>query len=260
MKKIPLFLFINILIVKCYSQSGTLILGTIIDGKVYISADSRSVYFENDSHTTPIAYFDSTKKIYKLKQFIIGMSGSLVIGNITYEQVITAFNKTKYSDTSLLNTVKKFREYIKNNFPNDTLFTKNTIIAGGFVNGKPQIIADNHVNTQVLKQEGELTSNTNRVFKYAEIFFGQYSSIVERFDSTYFHFARRENLIYKVGGPISIAVINQNNTITWLKNNFSDRVIKSTKELYSLIVKEKIKMVYLVDNGREKLLSVIKKD
>jgi len=84
--KYLLILLILIFSNYSYSQEGTVIIATVTNNEIIIAADSRGVYYETDNRNVPpIAYYDSARKIFKLKQFTLGICGAGSIGKLFYQ-------------------------------------------------------------------------------------------------------------------------------------------------------------------------------
>jgi len=244
-----------------FSQQGTLVIATITPSSIIIAVDSRGCYYETDDHTIPpIAYFDSARKSFKLKQFIVAIEGAFALGYNFYYKIIEDFNNTSFQDTSLLNTFNNFEEYLEKNYPLDSFPERrsNQFIGGGYVNGKAEIIG--------MSDKGVLAHHIGRgtivgdaaAMKYAAINATKEGSIFDKLENTIYDYARAANLTFKIGGPISIIQIGTDNTAVSIKNDFSNSNYETLKDFYEAVKNDRILMNYTVPDGKERLLKVMR--
>jgi hypothetical protein len=243
-----------------FCQTGTLLIGTITNDEILLAADSRSVYFESDDHTIPpIVYFDSVPKIFRIKQFAIAIAGTSVIGKTFYKDIISDYNKTLFLDTSLYKTLNDFSSYLHNRFPKDSFpeIMSNSFIIGGYVNNKPQLISLVHSKDTIVRQfSGTISSASTN--KYAARHINKKISIYQKLENTIYDFAIGENRTVDIGGPISIISISIGNNLTWKQNDFSNWKYKNLNDFYNAVKLDKIKIIYLVPNGKERLLKIMR--
>ena len=253
------YLFLVLLIImsdKSFSQQGTFVIATITKNGIVIGADSRGVVYESDDHSKlPLVFFDSMCKVFKIKQFGMAVVGASVIGNKSFKKVIEDFNAEFKTDSSLLNTLNGFIKHLDIKYPKDSFPERNSnqFVVGGYVNGTAQIIGIDSVHT-VIEYTGTIMSDPAG-FKYGK---RQSSSDYDWIESIIEDYAIGENKTLSVGGPVSIILITPKNEIIWERNNFSDRKYQSTSEFYEAVKNDKIKMNYLVPDGKERLLKVLR--
>jgi|GEM_PF-6725534 len=256
-------LFITVAILSLYGQSGTLLISTITpnSNQIIIAADSRGVYYETDNHSIPpIAYADSFCKIFHFKQFVIAVSGANGIGKKYFRDIISSYNKTSFKDASLHKTLIDFIRYLDKNYPVDSFPERkiNTFFVGGYVDNKPQIIGYNSVDKSFLIQyRGTMFSDTN-VLKYGENPYLKGNTVYQKIENIIYDFAVGENKTYSIGGPISIICITPGNNIRWQQNDFSRWPYKTMKDFYEAVKNDMVKMTYLVPNGKQRLLKVMR--
>ncbi len=193
----------------------------------------------------------STRKIFKLKQFALGIAGAFSIGYEYYNSIIDDFNKIQFYDTGLYNTLKRFIAYLDEKYP-ASLFPErksNTFLGGGYVNGRPEIIGIDSLRVK-LQYSGTIFSDSN-VLKYAGLEIKKEGALYEKIENTIYNYANGENKKNTIGGPISIVLITPKNKLIWKKNNFSNKNYKSLNEFYEAVKNGKVKMHYLVPNGKE---------
>lgn len=259
--KFPLIVIFIVFSYSAFCQTGTLIIGTITQNEILLAADSRAIYYESDDHTIPpIAYYDSVCKIYRLKQFAIGIAGAYAIGEIYYYEIINDYNKTQFTDTSLYNTLQIFLLYLNNRFPKDSFpeITSNKFILGGYVNNKPQLIAFRSSENKIIQLFSGTIGSDSHVLKYAVLNTNKEGTVYQKLENTIYDYAKEENRMMDIGGPISIISIVSGNKIMWKQNNFSNRNYKSLEDFYNAVKFDKVKMNYLVPNGKERLLKIMR--
>jgi len=239
-----------------YSQSGTLIIASIVPNRIVLAADSRGAFYvPGDNSKTIIATIDSSVKIFKLKQFSIGITGVGSLGGIFFTEIIRNFNNSSPLDTSLINTVKKFKSFLDSKFPNDAQRDSIAIIGCGFVNLKPQIIY--FVRGQVQLENSTSIWSDSTASKYS-FKLDPALSIIDKIHKTMTDCAEGENKTRTIGGPISIVEIMPNNEQVWIENNFSSHYFTTIQELYDAVKNETIKVTYYIPNAKAKLLEYIK--
>lgn len=82
---------------------GILVVAVICNDGIVFAADSRSSYTAMDTtikKEIPYAYLDSVKKIYKLGNFQLAITGNGNVGNRYWEELIDKFNKKHKKDSS----------------------------------------------------------------------------------------------------------------------------------------------------------------
>jgi hypothetical protein len=246
--------------INLFPQYGTLIIATITPESIVIASDSRVVYYQTDDHSRPpLAYFDSIRKIYKLKQFIVGIVGATSIGTVYYDKVINDFNKISFHDTGLANTFRVFKSYLDKTYPLTSFPERisNKFIGAGYVNGKPGIISMNSYKILDSISIGTMFSEQG-VEKYAQANLNKFTSLSNWLENIIYDYAKGENKIAKVGGAISIVQISKKNEVKFIKNDFSNRNYKSLTEFYELVKNNNIKFVCVSPNCRETLLQVMR--
>jgi len=243
--------------------TGTIIIGTITNKEIIIAADSRAAFFETNDHSNePIAYYDSVCKLFKFKQFVIGVSGASAIGKTYYHKIIDEYNKTSFFNISLENTLQNFKNYLYKRFPIETYpeLKSNEFIVGGYVNGKPQLVGVLLSNDTTIKFDSGIiyTAKSENFLTYAKQNSNTNKSVYQKIEKSIYDYATGENKVFKIGGPISIISIKDGNQIEWIQNNFSDKNYDTLKDFYNAVKKDKAGMEYLVSDGKERLLKVIR--
>lgn len=256
-------IIISFIVFSCsvFCQTGTIIIGYISQNEILLAADSRGVYYETDDHTQlPIAYYDSICKIFKIKQFAIAVAGASAIGKTFFHEIISDYNKTPYTDTSLYLTLKDFLFYLNTRFPKESFpeMVSNTFIIGGYVNEKPQLIGILTSQNKIIRQSSGIIVNDSSAIKYAFQNSNKEGTLNQLIENTIYDCAKGENKTNEIGGPISIIRIARGNKISWIQNNFSNKNYKSMEDFYNAVKFDIIKMNYLVPNAKERLLKIMR--
>jgi len=175
--------------------------------------------------------------------------------------IINDFNKTAFKDTSLSKTIDKFIEYLDKKYPKSLYPERrsNQFLLVGYVNGKPQMIGIDTVGKKLVSM-GTLSSDI-KVAKYAEEIIARsgITTIYEVLKQAIYMYAKRENKEKEIGGPISIICVNKDNKTRFQENDFSNRNYNTLNDMYEAVKNDKIKMKYLVLNGKERLLKIMKR-
>jgi hypothetical protein len=224
---------------------GTIIVAAITDDGIILAADSRGCF-------SGIAYFDSTIKICKVKQFMVGFAGAASIGNKYVYQIVDSFNATNYSDTSLRNTLVTFSHYLDTHFPIRKFPERNSIelLGVGYVNGQPKIVAMDSAR-EGMQDAGMMVSDVTAL-KYFNNSRG--SSIYKAIENAIYNYANSEHKTNTVGGPISIVKVISNNNVIWIQNNFSARRFAGLQDFYEHVKNDKVPLHCLMQNCKVELL------
>jgi hypothetical protein len=253
-----IFLLISI---KGYSQQGTLVIIAIFNNEIVVAADSRGSFYESeDKNIGPMAYIDSCNKILKLNQFILAIAGPSSIGKRTYIGIIDEFNKTSPQETDLKIAMENLRSYLDKNFPVN-LFPERKrakFFGVGYVNNKPLVIYTD--STGIIKNTDRgVIMNNGEAYKYQKRTAPGDNKLThyDQMENTIYDYAKGENKVSSIGGPVSIVSIIPGNDILWVKNDFSRTdSCKTSTDIYNDIKSGKRKVYYLVPNGKERLLKV----
>jgi hypothetical protein len=86
----------------------------ICDDGIMIAADSRSAFVDIHNNNEQLAYYDTTKKVFKGPDFIISCIGTETIGGKTMEYYMNEFNSKPYIKRgSIDSTLDDFIGFIK---------------------------------------------------------------------------------------------------------------------------------------------------
>ena len=258
MKTILLFLILIQSSLSSISQTGTLTIAFISsDDGIYIVADSRTSYLIDESDFSSVyASYDSNRKIYNLKQFVLATSGRGSIGGYNFNEIVEQFNATGFTDTSLIVTFRTFISYLKLRFPPSAYpdwWRENAFIGGGFVNSRPHIVGIGK-GLEFWDIDQGAVMNDPRVEKYLIKYLSKHIPLIQALDSLYTEFEIEENESL-IGGPISIYKITTGNIIKCIYNDFSNRSL-TNNQLHDAIMNETIKINYFIPFGKEVLLGL----
>lgn len=258
-----LFLITSLFIIigkVAYSQTGTLIIATITDEGIYMAADSRGAIYEtSDRSELPLAYYDSSCKIMKLKQFMIGISGPTALNKTYYSEILNQFNKLPFKNIDdIYKTYLKFKSFLDSAYPiaSNPSRNRNIFLIAGYEKGKPKLLGIKSSN-MIVRTEGSIISD-NAAQKYVLQNNSDYRiPMTTRFEKTISDFAKFENKTYLVGGPVTVINISPDNKIKWIQNDFSKKNFSFNYQFINAILADKVKMVYLVADGKNRVLKVL---
>jgi hypothetical protein len=133
---------------------GSLIVAVICNDGILMAADSRSsftAYNDIAKKELPYAYFDSSRKIFQLGKYQVGITGNGNVGNDFWENIIEKYNKKSPKNLTIENTFKHFRNYLhKKIHIHDSLLRGNFFILAGFENKLPVLLAADSLNDESL--------------------------------------------------------------------------------------------------------------
>jgi hypothetical protein len=265
--KVFLFLLFTIFCYNAFSQvHGTVIISCIINDSIILVADSRSGIGAKNTNCEAFAYIDSLPKIFKIKKFLIAISGAAAIGGRFIHSIVRDFNSSYLIETDFQSTILAFQDYLDKMYPIEKYPESGNLVllAVGFMIGQPQSIIFNRSDLRAKKSafqiEGIYTNQEN-VKKYFPLhnFGPDYLSNVGRvLEASIFDFANKENMIACVGGPVTVVNYVGPNKINWIKNNFDNKKYSNYNQFIHLILKKQIVLTPVIANGIEKAIKYLK--
>jgi len=152
---IPLFLF-NL---RGTSQEyrnplhGSLIIALICEDCIIIAADSRGSITEKlpSGVEEGYAYIDSIQKIFILKNYPLAITGTTMLKDKYFVDLISKYNKKKDKGNSFQSVFNDFEIFLlkKYKISKQTIFNDNSYITGFYENLKPKVIGFNKSDSLV---------------------------------------------------------------------------------------------------------------
>lgn len=145
------------------NTKGSLIISVICKDGILMAADTRSSFaVDSLGYLIPYASVDGFKKITRLGNFHVGLTGYNSFKNQYLTTIIEEYNKLSTPENSMKNTYKNFRSYLKDTIGvSDSFLIKNQFIISGFENGIPSILS---YDSGYKKNELLQTNFPNRLF------------------------------------------------------------------------------------------------
>ena len=139
---------------KASYPHGSLIVAVICNDGIIMAADSRASFTAYNviaKKELPYAYIDSTRKIFPLGKYQIGITGNGNVGNDFWWNIIEKYNKKSPRNLSIENTFKHFRDYLHNKMNlHDSLLRGNVFFLAGFEDKTPVIMVADSLNDENL--------------------------------------------------------------------------------------------------------------
>lgn len=251
---------------------GTVIVAGVVNDSVFMIADSRSTIAEDgglpkERCNYAVAYIDSFPKIFKIKSYLIGTAGSGTIGSKSVDKIINDFNNRYVKRTSFEKTLYAFQNYIDSLYPISKYPESKgqLFIAAGYSIKKPQRIAFDRDTLKLklsnFKSYG-MISNDSRIFNYIQgknLSSFSCNGITQMLKQAIFQLAKDIKHENCIGDPISIVKMTSPNNVLWLENDFSNRKYDSYTALLKMIKSNKVTLVPVVPNGRNRAIEILEK-
>lgn len=246
---------------------GTLIVAVICNDGILIASDSRAAFTittdsvgKNGRKIEKVyAYFDNNRKIARLGNWQIGISGLSMLGKKYVTDLCAEFSKT-HAQLEIRETFYEFVGYLeKRGIKRKEIFGENQYIMAGYENSTPVIFSHGFEGEVLERRRGSATYsdaefksylskpnnvplNCASVAPYLEKSFNTYSNIKSD---------------YMIGGPLQMVQIKPDNTLIIIKD-FKSHEYKTYKEAAEGIFSGEVPVTYLYKNSRELLIRTLK--
>ncbi|MBS1525095.1 MAG: hypothetical protein JST19_05565 [Bacteroidetes bacterium] len=219
---------------------GSIIVAEVGSDGIVVSSDSRAMIKQNNQ---PHSYFDGTAKITQIRSLIFGAVG---VGSVGGKGILTIAKKIALTPTwpgDMQGFVRLFGQSVKRNFSLSEieLLKQSEFVLAGYSNGKPTIfkftLEDLETNTVWPAPQYYVTQGPAFPFLNYDPKL-DCAKLAELAEDGIKEFAKKFEMDYFIGGPISSAQIKPSRAITWLKNQFDDKV---DQNIDALIAQGKIK-------------------
>lgn len=245
-----------------FSQHGTLIVAGIGKDGLVMVADSRGAMADRKGNL--IAYIDSFPKIFKLKDFYVAITGNIAIAKTFLSTIISDFNKISLMNTSFLSVVDSFVNYSNRLYP-VSKFPESSTTSFIFVGcEKNDFFIKGYMRdlgfSKLIRSSTLISSSdaTKYLGVYAHSFKYSCDTLEDAFKKTIYDYAKGENLIYNVGGPLSVLRIGINNKLIYFKNSFAKNIFQNTKEYLKALESGKRKFIPIVPGGDKQAIEAVK--
>jgi hypothetical protein len=242
------------------AQSGTVVISIVYNDNIILAADSRASFFlTDDINSKPYAYCDSFCKIFKLKDYYVGIAGTSEIGTLSISSIVSHYNQTAKKNKGVEKTMLAFWHYLTTTY-DTTRYpeVKDTKMLGvGFDSITPVIFAIDF-KFKKTANHGALSSEIHAL-KYISQDANLNLELYPKIEKMIQDYAQGENKTLEIGGPTSILLLKPNNVPQWIQNNFSNRNFATAKDFYNLVKDGKVKVNYLVPNGKEYMLKNLRR-
>lgn len=210
------------------SFNGTIIIAAIASDGIIIASDSRLSIVDETEKT--IAYLDKVQKLFPLHKYVFALAGNPMIGKVSIEHSLTAFSHQNTNFNNPQETLYNILSFLAKTYPTDyDIFTKNRMYVCGFNLGF-KIATNDGGHVKFFRDSGYI-SNYNRLIDSLSLF--NYSPLksCNQLKPLLIKAVRSIGELRKekhsIGGPISILMIDENNKVKWLseqfKNNFDSK-------------------------------------
>ena len=253
---------------KNYLPHGTILVALICNDGILFATDSRSSFTISniDSNGKNIenvfAYMNNDKKLYKINEYLIAVSGLSMFNKKYIRDLISDYNDngTLEKNIKIEEEFDGFLNYLisENNLSKAEIFNENTFIIAGYENSKPKILSQ-------LKEERNFSDEIGRMF-YSDVLFKQFVKVSPNTELTCSNLCPiiEKAIIdyatfkgdYKVGGPVEIVQIKPDNTHISLRS-FKANYYKTYEETAKAIFNKEIEVHYLFPESEEKLKSTL---
>lgn len=251
---------------KNHIPHGTILVAVICKDGILFATDSRSSFTISNidsngkNNENVYAYMNNDKKLYKIEDYLIAVSGLSMFNKKYIRDLISDYNVTYKKNLKIEEVFDSFLNFLitENNLSKTEIFNENTFIIAGYENSKPKIISQQ-------KEERNIGEDIGRMF-YSDILFKQFIKVNQNTELTCLNicpviekaindYAEFKN-DYKVGGPIEIIQIKPDNTHLSLRS-FKPNNYKTYKETANAIFNREIEVHYLFPESEEKLKSTL---
>jgi len=176
--------FLLLLPALCYSQEifysrGTIIFGAITEQGIVMLSDTRSsLYLSDDKHPFStdsfVAYYDKTRKIHVIHDWLIGIAGSAEFNGYRWEFITRLYTKETHAKQSIKDEYYQWIDFLQRRFNSNEKGTDNEFLLGGIENGRPAIYLNSIKSMPVIDRQNEIyytakgqsLSTNTELFKY----------------------------------------------------------------------------------------------
>lgn len=236
--KTILFFVLIVLLLSCncnsikYQVGGTLVICAIASDGIIIAIDSRAS-IKGDKNNW-VAFADSLPKLFLLNnKYPIAVTGGFSIHGKTCQSIISDFNLIEDPNKNVQQSFIDFKKYLLDKYKTFS----SQFYGGGYYLGMPYIYSFTE-KLQSADNNGFLNNIGNDLTPYLKVYIqNNYScdQLVPVFESAIKLYSKDFHLEQTIGGPISLLKVTAGNRVTWIKNDFRNRNIKTFKELVNLV-------------------------
>lgn len=238
---------------------GTEIVSLICKDGIILAADSRASFTAYDSNSQkqfPYAAIDSTKKIFKLGSFQIGISGNLSVGNDFWSVIINKYNNKYQKLDNVDSTFSNFIFFIHHNLKiPDSLLYGNVFMLAGYEDGIPVVTSSNRLDIKLIQKKHKLLEGfcSNPIFNDKLVIHDKNLNC-EKITPVVVDGFKRCSDEWKngIGGPLNIIKISPNNSTQTLAS-FNFIKFNSLTNLEKSILSKKTKVIYFLPQSEEML-------
>lgn len=250
-------------IVPDTKTKGTLIVSVICTDGVVMAADSRTCWVYDSLGTKVIyAYADSLKKIFKIGNYQIGITGKSSLNKIYWREMIDTFNLTEKPISGIQETFYSFNKFLNNRYKlsDFEIFDSSRFMLVGYEKDIPVIAAIDGKKPML-----KMTKLGNRIYSdsnYKPFFIGMLpqfmtsENVSTMLDGTFRDYANETKEI-GVGGPNYIILVTKNNEIRELKT-FNFNKYRTYKEFIKSSLDGRTKVEYLFPESKSILINTYK--
>ena len=125
-----------------YDSKGSYCIGAIGKDGIILAADSREMLYNvKDPFKTPVCYYDSNQKVFKVNRFGLAFIGNSNVGNFYLRAIINDYKLSDFSKARGDSIIFHFLKFCKKEMRNDSVFESFIqnikIMSIGYENGKP---------------------------------------------------------------------------------------------------------------------------